>query len=83
LPRLNIDFEGRTPLYLAAEHGQKSIVRYLIDIGCNEKVSNIEGQKALFWIIAKCPEFVMSYFIVYIILIFFNENLKNLCLIFV
>ena len=52
------DYQGRTPLYLAAEYGNKDIVKTLLDLKCNEDVKNIRGQKALFWIIAKCPELV-------------------------
>lgn len=52
------DSQDRTPLYLAAECGNKSVVKLLIDHGCNVNVKNIFGQKALYWIIAKCPEIV-------------------------
>ena len=52
------DYQDRTPLYLAAECGNKSVVKLLIDQGCNVNVKNIFGQKALYWIIAKCPEIV-------------------------
>lgn len=61
------DHQKRTPLYVAAEHGQKNVVKMLIDFGCSEKVKNINGQKALYWIIAKCPEVVS----------FENENIEQ------
>ena len=52
------DYQGRTPLYLAAEYGNKKVLKTLLDMGCKEDVTNFKGQKALFWIIAKCPELV-------------------------
>lgn len=44
--------------------GQKQVVKILLDLDCNEKITNIYGQKALYWIIAKCPELVLIYFVI-------------------
>ncbi len=38
--------------------GQKNIVKFLIDSKCSTEIKNIHGQKALYWIVAKCPEIV-------------------------
>ncbi|CAF1103275.1 unnamed protein product [Brachionus calyciflorus] len=48
------DYLGRTPLFLAAEYGQEETVKLLLEKGCEVNVKNINGQKALYWIIAKC-----------------------------
>ncbi len=64
------DHQKRTPLYVAAEHGQKNVVKMLLEFGCSEKVKNINGQKALYWIIAKCPEVVNIGIIQYLLLTF-------------
>lgn len=53
------DYLERTPLYLAAEHQQEEVVKFLIDQGCNVQAKNINGQKALYWIVAKCPQLVI------------------------
>ncbi|CAF0899221.1 unnamed protein product [Brachionus calyciflorus] len=59
------DYLGRTPLYLAAEYRQPETVRLLMEKGCNINVVNKNGQKALYWIIAKCrnlaPEVLDKY----------------------
>jgi ankyrin repeat protein len=52
------DYQHRTPLYLAAEYGNKDVVKILLDLKCEVNVKNMFGQKALYWIIAKCPELV-------------------------
>jgi len=38
--------------------GQKNVVKFLIDSNCLAEIKNIHGQKALYWIVAKCPEIV-------------------------
>lgn len=50
------DHLDRTPLYLAAEYGQTITVKLLKTLGCNVNVSNVYGQKALFWIVSKCSD---------------------------
>ena len=52
------DYLGRTPLYIAAEHENIEVVKLLIDKGCDILAKNNNGQKALYWIIAKCPQLV-------------------------
>jgi ankyrin repeat protein len=50
---------GRTPLYLAAEHGQEPAVKYLYKkLGCELGVINDCGQSALYWMVIKYPESV-------------------------
>ncbi|RNA40720.1 transient receptor potential cation channel subfamily A member 1-like isoform X3 [Brachionus plicatilis] len=49
------DYLERTPLFLAAEYQEEEVVKILIDLGCNVQAKNINGQKALYWIFAKCP----------------------------
>ena len=56
------DFQGRTAFYLAAEYGNNSTVKLLMELGSNPNIKNIYGQKALYWIIAKCPEIVIFNF---------------------
>ncbi|CAF1079845.1 unnamed protein product [Brachionus calyciflorus] len=48
------DYLGRTPLYLAAEYGQEETVKLFLEKGCEVNVVSKNGQKALFWIVAKC-----------------------------
>ena len=50
------DYQGRTPFFLAAEYGYSNIVKLLLDMGSNCNVENKSGQKALYWVIAKCPD---------------------------
>ncbi|RNA30034.1 transient receptor potential channel pyrexia-like [Brachionus plicatilis] len=45
---------GRTPLYIAAEYGNIEAVKLLLEEKCEINVENFDGQKALFWIIARC-----------------------------
>jgi ankyrin repeat protein len=52
------DSRRRTPLYLAAEHGQEPTLKRLIDFGCKTDVISNSGQSALYWMVAKCPESV-------------------------
>ncbi len=48
------DCQGRTCLYLAAEYGNISVVQMMLESGCDVNITNIYGQSALYWIIAKC-----------------------------
>ncbi|RNA30041.1 transient receptor potential cation channel subfamily A member 1 [Brachionus plicatilis] len=48
------DHYGRTPLYIAAEYGNIEAVKLLLEKKCEINVENRDGQKALFWIIARC-----------------------------
>jgi ankyrin repeat protein len=57
------DRNNRTPLYLAAEYGQKYTIRRLIELECNMNVINKSGQKALYWMVAKCPDCVKKKFL--------------------
>jgi hypothetical protein len=61
------DSNDRTPLYLAAEYGQKYTIRRLIDFECNTNVISKGGQKALYWMVAKCPDCVFAHFVVVVV----------------
>ncbi|RNA28125.1 transient receptor potential channel pyrexia-like [Brachionus plicatilis] len=50
------DYLERTPLFLAAEYQEAEVVKILIDEGCDVQAKNFNGQKALYWIVAKCPQ---------------------------
>jgi hypothetical protein len=39
--------------------GHRAVIEYFMSLGCTEKVKNIHGQKALYWISAKCPDLVI------------------------
>ncbi len=43
--------------------GQRNIVKFLIDSNCSPEIKNLHGQKALYWIVAKCPEIVKHHFL--------------------
>ena len=44
----------------------------LIDLECEINVTNIYGQKALYWIISKCPQIViLNHF-------YYNSKIRNL-----
>ena len=54
------DFQGRTPLYLAAEYGNSAAVSALIEQGAITDIKDYVGQKALYWIVVKCPDLVSN-----------------------
>jgi ankyrin repeat protein len=56
----DVDTHGRNCLFLAAEYGNSKIVQILVDLGCEINITNLHGQKALYWIIAKNSEIVIN-----------------------
>ena len=53
-----IDYQERTPLFLACEHGRDDVAKLLIAEKARIEVTNKYGQKCLYWLIAKCPDLV-------------------------
>jgi len=52
------DYQERTPFFLACEYGNTEIVKLLLELGAKVEIKNKNGQKALYWIISKCPDIV-------------------------
>ena len=47
-----------TLLNFPAFQGQTIAVKLLKELECQVNVSNLYGQKAIYWIVSKCPEIV-------------------------
>ena len=72
------DYQNRTPFYLAAEYGNTEIVKLLLELGANIEITNTNGQKALYWIISKCPDIVNIVFLILFVKFFSHAQLQSI-----